>query len=141
LQGFVRSWTEEPPPERPGASDEQARMPQVPASGSGYGPPWRQPRGKSMVSLVNSHTNATRTGWHLWEIDLRFAYGLPPGWRLVRGMATASLRAESGRGSEGACQGCPRILERRFSVVGLSSRPSRSAGGRGPRHLPLAGNR
>ena len=23
-----------------------------------------------MVSLVNSHTNATRIGWHLWEIDL-----------------------------------------------------------------------
>ena len=34
-------------------------------------PPWRQPRGKSMVSLVNSHTTATRIGWHLWEIDLR----------------------------------------------------------------------
>jgi len=34
-----------------------------------------------MVSLVNSHTNATRIGWHLWEIDLRFAPGLPPGWR------------------------------------------------------------
>ena len=33
-----------------------------------------------MVSSVNSHTNATRIGWHLWEIDLRFAPGLPPGW-------------------------------------------------------------
>ena len=43
-------------------------------------PPWRQPRGKSMVSSVNSHTNVTRIGWHLWEIDLRFAPGLPPGW-------------------------------------------------------------
>jgi len=43
-------------------------------------PPWRQPRGKTMVSLVNSHTNATSTRWHLWEIDLRFAPGLPPGW-------------------------------------------------------------
>ena len=32
-----------------------------------------------MVSLVNSHTNATIIGWHLWEIDLRFAHGLPPG--------------------------------------------------------------
>jgi len=31
-----------------------------------------------MVSLVNSHTNATRIGRHLWEIDLRFAPGLPP---------------------------------------------------------------
>ena len=45
-------------------------------------PPWRQPRGKSMVSSVNSHTNATRTGWHLLEIDLIFAPGLPPGWRV-----------------------------------------------------------
>ena len=43
-------------------------------------PPWRQPRGKSMVSLVNSHTNATRIGWHLWDIDSKFAPGLPPGW-------------------------------------------------------------
>ena len=39
-------------------------------------PPWRQPRGKLMVSLVNSHADATRIGWHLWKIDLRFA----PGW-------------------------------------------------------------
>jgi len=37
------------------------------------GPPWRQPRGKWIVSLVNSHTNATLKRWHLWEIDLRFA--------------------------------------------------------------------
>ena len=43
-------------------------------------PPWSQPRGNSMVSSVNSHTNATRIGWHLWEIYLRFAPGLPPGW-------------------------------------------------------------
>ena len=28
-----------------------------------------------MVSSVNSHTNATRIRWHLWEIDLRFAPG------------------------------------------------------------------
>ena len=47
----------------------------------GPGPPWRQPRGKSMVSSVNSHTNATSRRWHLWEIDLIFAHGLPPGWR------------------------------------------------------------
>ena len=46
-------------------------------------PPWSQPRGNSMVSLVNCHTNATRIGWHLWEIDLRFAPGLPPGWARV----------------------------------------------------------
>ena len=40
----------------------------------------RQPMGKSIVSSVNSHTNVTKIGWHLWEIDLRFATGLPPGW-------------------------------------------------------------
>jgi len=34
-----------------------------------------------MVYTVNFHTNATRIGQHLWEIDLRFAPGLPPGWR------------------------------------------------------------
>ena len=33
-----------------------------------------------MVSLVNSHTNATRIGWHLRKIDLRFTPGLRPGW-------------------------------------------------------------
>ena len=33
-----------------------------------------------VVSAVNSHTNASRIGWHLWEIDLMFAPGLPPGW-------------------------------------------------------------
>ena len=32
-------------------------------------PPWRRPRGKWMVSLVNSHTNATSSRWHLWEVD------------------------------------------------------------------------
>ena len=37
--------------------------------------------GKQIVSLVNSHSNATSQRWHLWEIDLRFAPGLPPGWR------------------------------------------------------------
>jgi len=36
--------------------------------------------GNWMVSLVNAHTNAIRIGWHLWDIDLRFAPGLPPGW-------------------------------------------------------------
>jgi len=62
---------------------------------SGTTPPWRQPRGKWMVSLVNSHTNATRIGWHLWEINLRFAPGLPPGWTL--GHVDPSFRALSGR--------------------------------------------
>ena len=51
-----------------------------------------QPRGKSMVSSVNSLTNATRIGWHLWEIDLRFAPGLLPGWM------TVEARQGTGRG-------------------------------------------
>ena len=33
-----------------------------------------------MVYSVNSHTNAARIGWNLWEIDFRFGPGLPPGW-------------------------------------------------------------
>ena len=32
-------------------------------------PPWRQPRGKWMISFGNSHTNVTLKRWHLWEID------------------------------------------------------------------------
>ena len=28
------------------------------------------------------HTNASSKSWHLWEIDLRFAPGLPPGWEI-----------------------------------------------------------
>ena len=48
-------------------------------------PPWRQPRGKWMVSLVNSHTNTTSKRWHLWENGRRFALNSSystPGWRL-----------------------------------------------------------
>jgi len=48
--------------------------------------PWRQSTGNTIVSLVNFHTNATSKRWHLWEVDLRFASGLPPGWLyLVQG--------------------------------------------------------
>jgi hypothetical protein len=43
-------------------------------------PPWRQPRGKLIVSLANFQTNATRIERHPWEIDLKFSPGLPPGW-------------------------------------------------------------
>ena len=44
-----------------------------------------------MVSSVNSHTTATRIGWHLWEIDLRFAIGLPPGVGFDRVSVTLSM--------------------------------------------------
>jgi len=47
-----------------------------------------------MVSLVNSHTHATIIGWHLWEIDLRFAPGLPPGWGGLPDALPALPRAE-----------------------------------------------
>ena len=33
------------------------------------------------MSCVNFHTNATRIGQLLWEIDSRFAHNLPSGWR------------------------------------------------------------
>ena len=71
----------------------------VDARGKGSAlPPWRQPRGKSMVYLVNSHTNATRIGRHLWEIDLRFAPGLPPGWHGERFLSRSAgpLSSEPG---------------------------------------------
>ena len=40
----------------------------------------RQPRGKCMISLINSHKNVTLKRWHLLEIDLRFALNSTPGW-------------------------------------------------------------
>ena len=58
--------------------------------------PWMQPRGDLMISVVSSNTNATRIGWHLWAIDLRFAPGLPPGWigrRIVNGLAVEDAPA------------------------------------------------
>jgi len=53
-------------------------------------PPWRHPRGKLMIPLVNSHTNTTRIGWHLLEIGPRFTPGLPAGRQ-----ETCFLRAAS----------------------------------------------
>ena len=48
-------------------------------------PPWMQPRGKWMVSSVNSHTDATsKRLLHLWQIDLRFALNSTPGWSGLR---------------------------------------------------------
>ena len=60
-----------------------------------------------MVSLVNSHPNATSRRWHLWEIDFRFAPGLPPGWsrRLL----------ESWRAREG-----PGIIDTAYQLNGFS---------------------
>ena len=61
-----------------------AGAPGARSQGNSGAPPWRQPRGRSMVSLVNPHTNATIIGWHLWQIDLKFAPGLPAGWGMPR---------------------------------------------------------
>ena len=36
-----------------------------------------------MVSLVNSHTNAPRIGWHMWEIDLDLPLGCLQGGSTV----------------------------------------------------------
>ena len=74
----------ETPGGRPGVRRSWRAVPRSkPVLLSGVRPPLRQPRGKSMVSLVNFYPNAARIGWHLWEIDLRFAHGLPPGWVYV----------------------------------------------------------
>jgi hypothetical protein len=39
---------------------------------TGRFPPWRQPTSKSMVSLVNSHTNASSRRKHLWRVFFFF---------------------------------------------------------------------
>ena len=49
-------------------------------------------QGQIDIVLVNSHTNATRIGWHLWEIGLGFAPGLPPRWLDVTGVKQKSTR-------------------------------------------------
>ena len=66
-----------------------------------------------MVSLVNVHANATRIGWHLWEIDSRFDSGLPPGWRpspltLPPRMFRAAERQGGGRRRAGGVAGAAR---------------------------------
>ena len=65
-----------------GASGVDCRVgfPWTLSSGPQQSPPWRQPRVKLIVCIVNSHTSATRIGWHMWEITLSSASGLPPGW-------------------------------------------------------------
>jgi len=63
-------------------------------------PPWRQPRGKTIVFTVNSHTNAASKGQHLWEIDLGFAPGLPPEWS-DKGVSPPIRRAHALRQTRG----------------------------------------
>ena len=58
-----------------------------------------------MVSLVNSHTNATSKRRHLWEIDLRFALNPTPGW--LAGVKALS-RLASARESAGAAKNTTR---------------------------------
>ena len=97
-----------------------------------HNPSWKQPRGKLMVSSVNFHTNATRIGWHLWEIDLRFALFLPPGWRCINHMRI--------------CVSCftltsTKSSRRRSSTRGLGTAPPGSIGdcrpsGETPRRNP-----
>jgi len=49
--------------------------------------------GKTIVYAVNSHANATRIGWHLWEIDSRFAPG--SGWHRAAVFAIGSFPIEN----------------------------------------------
>ena len=81
LEGCIASNTSAAPVPTPEAARTVARI--VAGRLVSPHPPWRHPRGKWMVSLVDSHTNATSQRWHLWEIDLRFAPGVPPGWGRV----------------------------------------------------------
>ena len=77
-------------------------------------PPWRQLRGKWMVSSVNSRSNATSRRWHLWEIDLRFALNSTPGWSGVRPTAPRweldTLWATKSAPPRGTCRSDREIL-------------------------------
>ena len=75
-------------------------------------PPWRQPRGKWMVSSVTSHTNATRIGWHVWEIDLKFPLYSTPGWRWRAACAQVPLPVIEGLLSQ---------LRQQVNISGLRS--------------------
>ena len=92
-------------------------------------PPRRQPMGKSIVSSVNSHTNATRIGCHLWEVDLRFAPGLPPGWVSGAGRDLVSIgHVIPNNGSRGFRNGSnPRSSSRPASKRSLDRCPLESA--------------
>jgi len=88
-----------------------------------------------MVSSVNFHTNATRIGWHLWGIDLRFAPGLPPGWNTILNPTPANNQTlhpkpGAGRGRERLWEGCNGswILKLRADLrYGLGDRMDNSA--------------
>jgi len=78
-------------------------------------PPRRQPRSKLIVSSVNSHTNATRIGWHTWEIDFRFAPGLHPGWFMVDIIRAIWSLSHADNASEGTTRE-PQALASRVHV-------------------------
>ena len=107
-------------------------------------PLWRQPRGKSMVSLANCHTNAVRIGWHLGEIDLRVAPGLPPGWSQGAGAGTCRAFPPPGKGADRTATptGSRAKRHRDAGRVGPGSRfyllPSQGAGAGTGRAVPPA---
>ena len=84
-------------------------------------PPWKQPRGKWMVSLVNSHTNATRIGWHQWEIDFRFAPGLSPGWEGYLAKPPAGLEHLGGHAVQQRRRRLGRLRQRGLSAFRVES--------------------
>ena len=51
-----------------------------------------------MVSLVNSHANSTRIGWHLWEIDLRFTPWVTSRVAGRRNLSESPIQVEAGKG-------------------------------------------
>ena len=94
---------------------------QTSARGDPPTPPWRQPGGRWMVSLVNSHTNAVSKRWHLWEIDLRFALNSTPGWCGDPPMCLATMQGSCARKKAPAT---PRqlhlfFLEQRFILLSI----------------------
>ena len=102
-------------------------------------------QGQMDGSFVNSHTNATSIGRHLWEIDLTFAPGLPPGWGTVAERESAQHQEchrcpdadpRDRRGcipaSLSSSDACFRISTARAALVDGSSTSSTFSGGAPP---------
>ena len=107
--------------------------------------PWRQPRSKWMVSVVNSHTYASSKRLHLWEIDLRCALNSTRGWcttHTCKQHAPQETRRLGGgrRGSHpcaGACNRCGGHHGcRALHLHPLPCSPIRPASGRTRRRIP-----
>jgi hypothetical protein len=97
-----------------------------------------------MVSPVNSHANATSRRKHLWEIDLRFAPGLPPGWERTLNYRQSVALLVSGFGCMVSGFGCMVSgfgnRDSGFGYLAHKKQPPPLGPPNGPRHIPTVGS-